>query len=217
MISAPLTRTSLPGSLLVFIPNADPGNITNIATPTLQISRANQSLIFDRAYRLASRGRVSTPGELEDADLAQRDAQWGACVACAAVERARARQGHARTATCDACFARYCYTGSGHGDSRGDGSDASSRLLDSAAQGPGSARVLAAAPDDQQAASDNTGGDVSGSDVSTLERNEYIMIGLLGGIVVLLGALLVLVVRQQRAKGYAQISERVTERDGTYN
>ncbi|KAI1786046.1 hypothetical protein LXA43DRAFT_1085637 [Ganoderma leucocontextum] len=57
--------------LLVWIPNNDPGNITNFATSTLQLSTANQSVIFDRSYALASRGYVSDT----DASLTQADAQ----------------------------------------------------------------------------------------------------------------------------------------------
>ncbi|RPD75430.1 hypothetical protein L226DRAFT_44398 [Lentinus tigrinus ALCF2SS1-7] len=47
--------------LLVYIPNDDPGNVTNIVIYTLQLPVVNQTRIFDRSYLLASRGRVVNP------------------------------------------------------------------------------------------------------------------------------------------------------------
>ncbi|RPD55977.1 hypothetical protein L227DRAFT_579193 [Lentinus tigrinus ALCF2SS1-6] len=93
--------------LLVHIPNDDPGNVTNIVTSTLQLRVVNQTRIFDRSYLLASRGRVVNA---TDDDLGDFNEQWGTCVACATVERARARQGVRRTAACEQCFTRYCFT-----------------------------------------------------------------------------------------------------------
>ena len=55
--------------------------------------------------------------------------------------------------------------------------------------------------------------------VSVLERNSYIIIGLLGGIVLLavLGTLVVHAQRQERAKGYALVGRVVAERCGRYD
>ena len=92
--------------LLVYIPNADPGNVTNIVTSTLQLPVANQTRIFDRSYLLASRGHVNATND----NLSGFDEHWGMCVACAAVERTRVRQGVRREAACEQCFARYCFT-----------------------------------------------------------------------------------------------------------
>lgn len=101
----------------MYIPNADPGNVTNIVTSTLQLPVANQTRIFDRSYLLASRGRVNATND----NLSDFDEHWGTCVACAAVERSRVRQGVRREAACEQCFARYCFTAepstSGHSGS----------------------------------------------------------------------------------------------------
>lgn len=39
------------------------------------------------------------------------DAEWTACIACAAVERSLARVGMERTAQCERCFEKYCWNG----------------------------------------------------------------------------------------------------------
>ena len=65
----------------------------------------------------------------------------------------------------------------------------------------------------------NASGDAP-PDVSVLERNSYIIIGLLGGTIVLLAVLGTLVVRaqrQERAKGYAPVGREVAERCGRYD
>ena len=188
---------SLRRSILVFIPNADPGNITNIVTSTLQISPSNQSEIFERSYRLASRGFVNDT----DAELLERDTQWGTCVACAAVERVRVRKGHARTPTCAACFSRYCFTGEDLQTSSGWAGYSNTSSVHATAIGD-----LASAEDVGSQASANT---------SVLERNSYIAIGLLGGIIALLSAIGFLVLkgqRQQRMRGYSPIGERLSKR-----
>lgn len=181
----------------MWIPNNDPGNITNFATSTLQLSPTNQSVIFDRSYALTSRGYVS--GAALDASLAQVDAQWGTCVACAAVERARARRGHKRTAACEACFARYCFTGGAMSGSSGKPSVSAQ---------PASTGVVAG----NLAANVENSGDGT-VDLSTLERNSYIIMGLLGGAIVLLIGVAVMLVQSRRAtRGYAPIRERMEER-----
>ena len=185
--------------MLVWIPNNDPGNVTNFATPTLQLSTANQSVIFDRSYALASRGYVNET----DASLTQADAQRGTCVACAAVERARARSGHKRTAACEACFERYCFTGGG--------SKSSSSLSGKPTNASTAMGIVAG----NLAANVETSGSEGMADLSTLERNSYIIMGLLGGaIVLLIGVVAMLVQSRQATRGYAPIrEERMAERN----
>jgi len=52
---------------------------------------------------------VATQGaEVGDA---LEDREWAACLACAVVDRARARDGVPRSGVCATCFARYCWEG----------------------------------------------------------------------------------------------------------
>ena len=191
--------------MLVWIPNDDPGNVTNFATSTLQLSTANQSVIFDRSYALASRGYVDDA----DASLTQADARWGTYVACAAVERARARNGHKRTVACEACFERYCFTrGTMLGSSGSESSSFFSSRPTSTSTGSGTVAG-------NLAANVETSGNDGTADLSTLERNSYIIIGLLGGaIVLLIGVVAILVQSNQATRGYAPIrEERMAERN----
>ncbi|PIL23569.1 hypothetical protein GSI_14882 [Ganoderma sinense ZZ0214-1] len=191
--ATPTTSSRTFKFLLVWIPNNDPGNVTNFATSTLQLSTANQSVIFDHSYALASRGYVSAADS--DASLAQADAQWGTCVACAAVERARARRGHRRTAACEACFARYCFMGAAMSSSVSDTGDKSSVSAQPASTGVVAGNLAANV---ETSTVGNGGGTV---DVSTLERNSYIIMGLLGGGIVLLVGVVVMLVQSRRAQG----------------
>jgi lysophospholipase len=47
------------------------------------------------------------------ADGSGRDAEWPACLACAVVDKARARSGMTRRGVCETCFQRYCYVPEG--------------------------------------------------------------------------------------------------------
>ena len=190
----------------MWIPNNDPGNITNFATSTLQIPSENQTVIFDRSYRLVSRGFVNST----DASLTQSDPQWGTCVACAAVERARARQGYQRAPACEGCFSRYCFTG----DQKAYKTDPprSSVIITSGFQSSTVSRNSEYPSDPADvtkanlAADMETSGRSSAPDLSTLERNSYIAIALLAGTIVLLIAIAVTLVRR-RQKGYVSISQ----------
>ncbi|CCM03811.1 uncharacterized protein FIBRA_05960 [Fibroporia radiculosa] len=151
--------------VFVYIPNDDPTGVTNISTSTLQISTENQTDIFNNAYHLAVRGYVG----INNTKLEQHDTEWGICVACAIIERMRVRQGVTRTDACTSCFSRYCFTGqnmTGIPDSTKLSTSYSS--LDLSIQDP-----LNASPS-------------SSSDYDTFVRNEYIIIGLLVGILALL-------------------------------
>ena len=58
-------------------------------------------------------------------------------------------------------------------------------------------------------------GSQASANTSVLERNSYIAIGLLGGIIALLSAIGFLVLkgqRQQRMRGYSPIGERLSKR-----
>ncbi|KAI1784874.1 hypothetical protein LXA43DRAFT_1066413 [Ganoderma leucocontextum] len=108
---------------------------------------------------------------------------------------------------CEACFSRYCFTGG-------------------AMSGGSKSSTLSAQPASTQTGivAGNLAADVGTSsssgtpDLWTLERNSYIIMGLLGGaIVLLLGVAVVLVRSRQQTRGYAPIrEERMAERNLLY-
>jgi lysophospholipase len=97
-----------PGPLLVYIANGAPPRdgaapLTN--TSTLQSVYAPDELrgMLAQSFDTATQGA--------DVGGAREDREWGACLACAVVDRARARAGVARSGVCVGCFARYCWEG----------------------------------------------------------------------------------------------------------
>ncbi|KAM5536097.1 hypothetical protein V8D89_010196 [Ganoderma adspersum] len=67
------------------------------------------------------------------------------------------------------------------------------------------------------AANVETNGDGT-ADLSTLERNSYIIMGLLGGVIVLVVGVVVMLVQSRRAtRGYAPIRETMEERNALHN
>ncbi|KAJ7092844.1 lysophospholipase [Mycena belliarum] len=94
------------GPLLVYIANGAPprdGAAPRTNTSTFQSVYTADALhgMLDQTFVVATQG-AAVGGALEDAE-------WGACLACAVVDRARARQGVKRSGVCTTCFARYCW------------------------------------------------------------------------------------------------------------
>lgn len=85
--------------LVVYLPNAPYTTFSNVTT-------------FEPTYPTAQRDAMVANG-LEGATQgnASLDAQWPACLACAALSRSLARTRTAVPAGCTACFARYCWNG----------------------------------------------------------------------------------------------------------
>ncbi|CAH7687776.1 lysophospholipase [Phakopsora pachyrhizi] len=85
--------------LVVFIPNSPPMDgtapTTNIPVLSLQVPTGNAMAMLDGATKLAKRGK-------------SQDSLWSACLACAVVDRRRARLNVKRTGICASCFDRYC-------------------------------------------------------------------------------------------------------------
>jgi len=97
-----------PGPLLVYIANGAPPRdgsppLTNTSTfqPTYTVPEMQGMLT--QTFTVATQG-AEVGGALEDRE-------WGACLACAVVDRARARAGEERSGVCTTCFARYCWEG----------------------------------------------------------------------------------------------------------
>lgn len=82
----------LPGiPLIIYIPNAPP--VPKVQTAALQLSRAIGFTVLDTSTKLAF----------------TEDPLWSACLACAVVDRARARAKQRRDGICADCFSRYCF------------------------------------------------------------------------------------------------------------
>lgn len=89
-----------PYPLIIYLPNYDPTGVTNTSTGQLVYTNEEAQQFLDTAVDISTRGMNNNATE------------WATCLACAVVERTRGREGVDRTATCDTCFASYCWDGS---------------------------------------------------------------------------------------------------------
>ncbi|KAK4053035.1 hypothetical protein OIV83_001770 [Microbotryomycetes sp. JL201] len=87
-----------PYAIMVYFPNYDPTGVTNTSTGQLTYNDTQATSFLNTAVDIVTRG------------LDNNSTQFATCVACAVVERARGRQGVDRTATCNSCFERYCWS-----------------------------------------------------------------------------------------------------------
>lgn len=109
--------TSVP-PLVIYLPNSPLPNdvpLTNSSTLQNSYSPATLQAIVDQAFNIAVRGSptansTSTNGTTGTSVLTDGDPMWPLCLACAVVDRARARSGAARDQTCQTCFANYCFS-----------------------------------------------------------------------------------------------------------
>ncbi|KAF7343261.1 Lysophospholipase [Mycena venus] len=97
-----------PGPLLVYIANGAPPRdgsppLTNTSTGQSVYTDAEMQGMLTQTFAAATQGAV--------VGSALEDKEWGACLACAVVDRARARQGEKRSGVCETCFTRYCWEG----------------------------------------------------------------------------------------------------------
>ncbi|KAF8513955.1 lysophospholipase catalytic domain-containing protein [Gautieria morchelliformis] len=103
-----------PGTpMVIYIANGGPpldggaAPVTNTSTGQTTYSPQEAQAFLDQAYAIATQGIDGT------------GAGWGTCLACAVVDRARARRGAVREGVCAACLARYCWTPPGSQGSHG--------------------------------------------------------------------------------------------------
>ncbi|KAJ7111443.1 lysophospholipase [Mycena epipterygia] len=97
-----------PGPLLVYIANGAPPRdgappLTNTSTFQSVYTAPEMQGMLAQTFVAATQGADLGP--------ARADREWGACLACAVVDRARAREGVPRSGVCSTCFARYCWEG----------------------------------------------------------------------------------------------------------
>lgn len=85
--------------LVVYLPNGPYTTMSNVTT-------------FEPTYALAQRDAMVTNGlNAATRGNGSLDAEWPACVACAALSRSLTRTGTAVPSGCTACFTRYCWNG----------------------------------------------------------------------------------------------------------
>lgn len=104
----PSAARTAPGPLLVYIANGAPPRdgappLTNTSTFQSVYGADEMQGMLGQTFVAATQG-AAVGGALEDRE-------WGACLACAVVDRARAREGVPRSGVCETCFARYCWEG----------------------------------------------------------------------------------------------------------
>ncbi|KAJ6484319.1 lysophospholipase [Mycena vulgaris] len=102
------SSSKAPGPLLVYIANGAPPRdgsppLTNTSLGQLTFTDDEMQGMLKQTFDVATQGAV-VGGALEDKE-------WGACLACAVVDRARARENLARSGVCTTCFSRYCWEG----------------------------------------------------------------------------------------------------------
>jgi lysophospholipase len=99
-----------PGPLVVYIANGGPPRnsaapLTNTSTTQTIYPESQLQGMLQQTFDVATQGMPSRGSD------ALVDREWGACLACAVVDRARARDGVKRSGVCESCFTRYCWEG----------------------------------------------------------------------------------------------------------
>lgn len=98
---------SSPVPLLIYIANGapPPGQpaITNTSSGQSVYNSSEVQAMLDQTAIIATQGFPANTSETMDAN-------WPACLACAIVERVRAKQNVTRIGICEDCFLRYCFT-----------------------------------------------------------------------------------------------------------
>ncbi|EJD05258.1 lysophospholipase [Fomitiporia mediterranea MF3/22] len=97
---------SSPTPLVVYLANGAPPAgqpaITNTSTQQTQYEPAEIQAMLDQTFTIATQGFPANSSQMADPE-------WPACLACAVVDRVRARQSVQRSGVCETCFARYCW------------------------------------------------------------------------------------------------------------
>ena len=95
-----LTTTNSPDApIVLYLANAPYSAYTNYSGTQSQMSASQFSDVMVNSFNLVTQGN----GTL--------DAEWPACLGCAAIDRSLDRVGMQRTAQCEACMAKYCWDG----------------------------------------------------------------------------------------------------------
>ncbi|KAF8189185.1 lysophospholipase [Mycena galopus ATCC 62051] len=100
------------GPLLVYIADGAPPRdgapaLTNTTTQQMIFTPDEIQGMLAQSFDIATQGAIV---EI-DGRTVNEDPEWGACLACAVVDRVRERAGVARSGVCETCFTRYCWEG----------------------------------------------------------------------------------------------------------
>ncbi|EIW85716.1 lysophospholipase [Coniophora puteana RWD-64-598 SS2] len=102
------TPANLSTPLVIYLANGGPPHdgaapVTNTSTFQLTYEESEVQAMLDQTFVLATQGYPANASETTDSE-------WPACLACAVVDRARARAGTARSGVCESCLDRYCWS-----------------------------------------------------------------------------------------------------------
>ncbi|KAJ6478957.1 lysophospholipase [Mycena sanguinolenta] len=110
--SSSLSSSFNVGPLLVYIAHGAP---PRDGAPALTNTSAEQMIYtpYEIQGMLTQSFDIATQGAIVEIDgqMVDEDPEWGACLACAVVDRVRERVGVARSGMCETCFVRYCWEG----------------------------------------------------------------------------------------------------------
>ncbi|EFP84852.2 uncharacterized protein PGTG_10323 [Puccinia graminis f. sp. tritici CRL 75-36-700-3] len=100
---APINQGNGGYPLVIYLPNSPTQSppFTNYSTFKLQYSKEESSSFLNSVMESTSKPRIQTNNG---------DADWPTCLSCALIDRARNRQGVARSGPCQNCFQRYCFS-----------------------------------------------------------------------------------------------------------
>ncbi|KAL5479087.1 hypothetical protein ACEPAI_2375 [Sanghuangporus weigelae] len=108
--SSSSSSSPAPAPLIIYLANGGPPTgepaLTNTSTQQIAYADAEIQGMLDQSFRIATQGfppNSPSPSAVVDPD-------WPACLACAVVDRARAKQGIQRSGLCETCFERYCWS-----------------------------------------------------------------------------------------------------------
>ncbi|TDL15109.1 hypothetical protein BD410DRAFT_796692 [Rickenella mellea] len=135
-INSTTTHTNTP-PLIIYIANGGPppGEPALTNTPNLQLQYEPEQIqgMLDQVFTIATQGispslssSTNSTKRHNNHPIGYKDPEWAACLACAIVDRARARSGVQRSGVCVGCMERYCWNGSEVGGGSGSGSGSGS-------------------------------------------------------------------------------------------
>ena len=102
-------NSSSPVPLLIYLANGAPplgeAPVTNISTLALQFEADEIEAALSQMFDMTTQG-IAT----ETNGVWEKDLEWPACLACAVVDRSRAKAGVERSGVCETCMERYCWS-----------------------------------------------------------------------------------------------------------
>ena len=91
--------------LVLYLANTAPLGevaVTNTSTWQFVYQDSDIQAMIDQSFDIATQG-IPVNGT-------QKDPEWPLCLACAVVDRARAKAGSERSGVCETCMSRYCWS-----------------------------------------------------------------------------------------------------------